>query len=371
MNIVLAFNVRRHKVNFQSDQEAEYDSRKTVYILKETIVSLGHKVRLVEADENFAAEIKKIKNKINLVFNATEGKFGEGREAYVPAILDNLNIPYTGSDPLILALALDKGTTKAVLAFYNIPTAPFQIFVHSSEKLNSLIKFPCFVKPNNEGSSRGIDEKSIVKNKRELYRRINFVIKKYRQPALVEEYLPGLEFSVGILGNYPKEKILPIMRLDFKKSKSSRCQIDTFFTKHLQRLPKSFIECPAKISLKLQKKINHLALKIYRLLRCKDLARIDFRLDKKGTPNFLEVNPLPAISYDDLCGFPRAAKIAGLNYQKMIAKIIDLACQRYHLPCTIKSHGYKAAVGYILKAPKGAPKRSHRCKPVVRGLSKK
>lgn len=327
MNIALVFNLRRKP--FSSYDEAEYDSKETVEVLKKTIESLRHEVLPVEADDNFYSRIKKLKNKIDLVFNIAEGKFGEGREAYVPAILDALQIPYTGSGPLTLALALDKGMTKAALACFGIPTARFQMISRTKEKLSPHLKFPLFVKPNSEGSSKGVSEESMVKKKEELFKKIDSIIKSYHQTALVEEYLPGPEFSVAILGNYPKEKVLPIMKINFNSIPNQKLPIDTFVLKHCLKLKNDFIECPAEISKKLEKILKSLSLKIYRILRCKDLARIDFRLDKKGAPNFIEINPLPNISFDLLCGYTRASSEAGFHYKIMIRKIIETACRRY------------------------------------------
>jgi D-alanine-D-alanine ligase len=328
MNIVLAFNIIHRQVTFENDAEAEHDSKETIKDLENAIKSHGYKLFSIEADENFYSNIKKIKEKIDLVFNMAEGKGGEGREAYVPAILDALNIPYTGSSPLTMALTLDKGLTKALLAHFGIPTSPFQIINCETEKINPNLKFPLFIKPNNEGSSKGIDEKSIINTKSDLQAKISFILKKYNQPALIEEYLPGQEFSAAILGNYPNETVFPIMHLNFGVAKNG-VKIDTFKLKQNKRLPEDFIICPAKISQKLENTIKDFSIIIYRALRCKDLARIDFRLNRAGAINFLEINPLPTISSNLLSGYQKAAKTAGLDYKTMIKKIIEVACVRY------------------------------------------
>jgi D-alanine-D-alanine ligase len=331
MKIALVYNLKRIKPNFKRDDEAEFDSQKTIQEIKNSLEKWGkHKAYLVEADENAYLKLKQLKNKIDLVFNIAEGKHGEAREAQIPAILEMLKIPYTGSGPLTLAICLDKALTKEILLYHKIPTSKFQLFLSENEPLNKQLKFPLFVKPNAEGSSKGIFFGSVFNNEKDLRKRIRFIIKKYKQGALVEEYLPGREFSVAILGNKGSEQIFPIMELDFSKNLKG-LSFDSFESKHIWELPENFIVCPAKISFKLEKKIKDICLKTFRVLGCRDLARIDLRLDKNGVPNILEINPLPAIGDRLLDGYPKAALTFGLNYEELINKIVEVACLRYHL----------------------------------------
>jgi len=338
MNIVLVFNIRHVKPSIEDSQaieEAEFDEPSTIKGISKALKKLGHRVFLVEANEKAYLKFKKLKPEIDLVFNVAEGIYGEDREAQIPAMLEMLQIPYVGSKPITQSICLNKAVTKEILLYHNISTANFQLFKSSKEKLKKDLKFPLIVKPNHEGSSKGIFQNSFVKNENELRTKVKEVIKKLKQAALAEEFLIGREFTVGLLGNNPAE-VLPPIELNFSFLPKNYIPMDSYEVKWLIDNPESDIEtvvCPAKIEKKLWKKIKEICLKTKEVLEILDWCRIDLRLDKKGAPNILEINQIPGIIPDpkENSRFPLAARTAGYTYEQMLDKIIKSACKRYNL----------------------------------------
>jgi len=338
MNIVLTFNLRHVKPslsNKQAIEEAEFDEPSTINGIAKALRKLGHRVFLVEANENAYLKLKKLKSKIDFIFNLAEG-FGQDREAQIPAMLEMLKIPYLGSKPITQAICLNKAKTKELLKFHHVPTAPFQIFKTGEEKVKKYLRFPLIVKPNSEGSSKGIFQNSFVKNESELRKKVKEVIKNLNQPALVEEFLEGREFSIGLLGNNPVE-VLPPVEINFSALPKNFVPLDSYEVKWLIDNPKSEVKtviCPAKIEKKLWKKIKEICLKTKETLEILDWCRIDLRLDRNGVPNVLEVNQIPGIIPDpkENSRFPLAAKAAGYTFEEMLKKIIESACKRYSIP---------------------------------------
>ena len=251
-------------------------------------------------------------------------------------MLEFLHIPYTGSDPLTLAICLDKSRTKEILSFYKIPTAPFFVIEHLSQLSPSTFDFPLFVKPLHEGSSKGIYNSCVVRNENELYEQVSTILSAYQQPVLVEKYLSGKEFTVAMLGNGNTVRILPIVEINFDSLPSNVNPIYSYEAKWIWDTidnPLDIYECPAKISSSLQKEIEQLCFKTFNVLRIRDWCRMDVRLDEHNIPNIIEVNPLPGIlpnPKDNSC-FPKSARTAGMNYDEMLCTVLDVACERYGL----------------------------------------
>jgi len=314
-----------------TDEFVEFDDMATISAIKNGIESGGHRVVLIEANED---AYEKLKNtKLDFVFNFAEGLRGESRESQIPSMLEMLKIPYTGSGPLTLAIALDKTRTKEVLIHHDIPTPEFQLFKYGNEKLKKNLKFPLFVKPNAEGSSKGITGKSLVHNEKELKKRVEFIIDHYHQPALVEEFLDGREFTVSILGNNPPN-VLPIVEVIFDNLPDDVPKFDCYEVKWIWDSPNSDVEtvvCPAKINKKLENRIKKVALETFNTMGCKDFCRIDMRLDKNNIPNVLEVNPIAGLIPDpkENSRFPKACYAAGMTYNEIILSILEAAKKRY------------------------------------------
>jgi D-alanine-D-alanine ligase len=315
------------------DTYAEWDTWETINAVKDAIKSF-HNVTLVEADENAFETLRQLKP--DIVFNIAEGFNGMSREAQIPAILDMLQIPYTGSDPLTLATCLDKARTKEILSYNKIPNPEF-LLVSDFDQINNLdFDYPLMIKPVSEGSSKGIFSSSFVKNFDELKNEAGRILKEYNQPALLEEFLPGREFTVAVIGNGDEAEVLPIVEIQYDDFPDDFVPIYSYEAKWILDTienPLEVFNCPAKIDKKLEKKIKNTVLQAYNILRCKDWCRIDVRLDKNGEPNIIEVNPLPGIlpNPEENSCFPKAARAAGMDYNEMINKVLLDAAKRYNL----------------------------------------
>jgi len=333
MRIGLTFNsLPEDNSRQKTDEFVEFDDMNTINSIKNALESGGHEVILIEANKDAYEKLKN--SKLDFVFNFSEGLHGNSRESQIPAMLEMLQIPYTGSDVLTLALALDKTRTKEILQFYGIPTPNFQLFRSTDETINKDLHFPLFVKPNAEGSSKGITGKSLVNNEKELRERIDFIIKKYHQPALVEEFLDGREFTISILGNDPP-RVMPIVEVIFSNLPDDVPKFDCYEVKWIFDSPNSDFEtvvCPGRIEKKLENKIKKIALKVFKVLDCKDFCRIDMRLDKNKVPNVLEVNPIAGLIPDpkENSRFPKACYTAGMTFNEIILSILNIAIKRYH-----------------------------------------
>jgi D-alanine-D-alanine ligase len=350
LKVVLTFNVKPESESFPEgvspiqkkheayqmkavDTFAEWDTWETINAVKDAL-EVFTEVTLVEADLSAFPKLQEINP--DIVFNIAEGFYGISREAQIPSMLDMLNIPYTGSDPLTLATCLDKSRTKEILSYYKLPTAKFLLVDNLNKLNNNDLKFPLIVKPISEGSSKGIFSSSFVKDNNELRKETERILFEYNQPALVEEFLPGKEFTAAVIGNGEDAEVLPIVEISYKDFPEDFIPIYSYEAKWIldsKENPLDIFSCPAKININLERKIKKLVLQTYNILRCKDWSRIDIRLDSDGEPNIIEVNPLPGILPDpnDNSCFPKAARTAGLSYNDMINKVLYAGAKRYKL----------------------------------------
>ena len=320
------------------DMYSEWDTEETVHAVRDAIAERFN-VLMVEADAG--AYEKLLKNRPFFAFNIAEGLTGPSREAHMPAMFEMLGIPYLASDPLTLAICLDKSRTKEILSYHRIPTAPFTVIRSMQEFEDARLRFPSIVKPLHEGSSKGIYNSSVVRNAEELEREVKMVLDTYRQPALVEEFLPGREFTLGILGNGDSVRVLPIVEIRFDALPPGANPIYSYEAKWLwdtTERPLEIYECPAKLTPELRQAIESISLRAYRLLGCRDWSRVDVRLDPAGRPNILEVNPLPGIlprPEDNSC-LPKAARTAGMTYGQLINTVLDIGLRRYGLAAPVQ-----------------------------------
>jgi len=350
LNVALTFNAKPEDSSFVEelspiqnnsgtqlqksvDTFAEWDTWETINAVKDAIETF-HKVELIEADQNAWEKLKE--SKCDIVFNIAEGFNGLSREAQIPAMLDMLKIPYSGADPLTLSICLDKARTKEILSYYKIPNAKFLVVDKPDQLKKFDLEFPLIIKPIGEGSSKGIYSSSFVNDKKELLLEVERILKEYNQPALIEEFLPGREFTAAILGNDGDAEVLPIVEISYKDFPDGFVPIYSYEAKWIldtREKPLNVFSCPAKLDPTLENEIKETALKTYKVLRCKDWSRIDLRLDKNNVPNIIEVNPLPGIlpNPEDNSCFPKAARTNGLNYKKMINKVLYVAAKRYRL----------------------------------------
>jgi D-alanine-D-alanine ligase len=316
-----------------ADLYAEWDDEVTVAAMEAALTKVGEVIRL-EATEDFPLRLRE--GRPDIVFNVAEGLWGPSREAHVPAFCEFWNVPYTGSDPLTLAICLDKARAKEILAHHGIPTAQFTVVSPGDrlDRLPALPSLPVVVKPVHEGSSKGITQASLCRTRVEVERAIGVVRRRYRQPALVERWLPGREFTCAILGNGPGTRLLPPVEVDFDALPKGAAPLYSYEAKWIWDTPDRPLEifrCPASVSRSLGREIERTVLAAYRVLRCRDWARIDIRCDGRGVPHILEVNPLPGVLPDpemNSC-FPKAARAAGLDYGAMIRAVLAAGAARY------------------------------------------
>jgi len=250
-------------------------------------------------------------------------------------ICEELEIPFTAAGSETLVITLNKAKTKEILENNRIATPKFQIFENEDDELLEDMKFPLLVKPLLEGSSKGLLNENLVNDNESLRKIIKKIKINYGQPAIVEEFLNGREFTVSVIG-YENPIILPIVEIKFDHLPKNIHPMDSYEAKWIYDNPNAKIDplvCPAEIDKELENKIKEVALKTFKVLDCKDWARIDIRLDKDGVPNVLEVNALPGFMKDpkENSRLPRAAYAFGWSYRELIGEIIKSAKERYNL----------------------------------------
>ena len=324
------------------DAFGDFDSLETVRIIQNAIETDGHETKLLLADKNLPKALEDYNP--DICFNDAEGIQGDAREAQTPAMLEMLNIPYTGSRIMANAIALDKTLTKRIWRDYGLPVAKFQEFATGEEPLARELEFPLFVKPAREGSGMGIDNNSTVMTERELRERVKYIINAYKQPALVETFLPGNEYTVGQIGGsqarlysrhpewYDADGFhqMPVLELD--SIKAATPGIYGYAAKAELPGEKGAPEyiCPADIEPELERELQHIGLQAHIALGALDVSRVDIRLDAKGNPQLMEINPLPGLTpgYSDLC---IQAAAEGIFYDDLILEILYLAAGRWGL----------------------------------------
>ncbi len=325
LKVGFTFNVKRIKPTAEGeDREAEYDSPTTLQAIREAIASHGHEVVDLEA----TAELPMVlaSTPVDVVFNIAEGFRGRNRESQVPALLELLDIPYTGSDPATLSLALDKALAKRVVRAAGIDTPNFQLMSSGRERLDKqFTRWPLMVKPVAEGSSKGVISKSVCHTEAELREVVKELVERYQQPALIEEYIGGREFTVGLLGERRPE-VLPPMEIVFT-DKSDKTPIYKFEDK-LEENDRIRYEVPAKVEPAQLERLRTSARTAFMSLGCRDVARIDFRMDEAGRIYFIECNPLPGLTpgWSDLV---LIAQGDGMDYRTLIGEILSGAIRRY------------------------------------------
>jgi D-alanine-D-alanine ligase len=350
MNVAVLANLKKNAPTWPGmppDKWDDLDSEETIEDILHALESGGHRATFLEGDPTLFDNLRKVKP--DLCFNICEGHFGDGREAQVPAMLEMLRIPYTGSRVLTLALALDKPMTKRVLSYHNLPTPPFQSFERQDEPLDPDLKFPLFVKPSREGTGMGVSPESIVRNDSELRTQLQRVFERYGETALVEHFIEGREVTVGVVGNLG----LPVARRIPEDEEAPRIWTGLHFFPPLEVDMTAYPEeeagiytsrikvemahdfhylCPAPLSDERVEELEWLAAAVFRVTGCLDVARVDFRFDANDgdKPYILEVNPLPGLNpgYSDLCV---EAAADGWTYEELINEIVDQAAQRYGL----------------------------------------
>lgn len=351
MEIALVANLKQYTPSCPDgspDRWLDLDSWETIQSIAIAMEQGGHRVTFLEGDKSLYNNLDAVKSEI--CFNICRGHFGASGEAQVPAILDLLHIPYTGSTNLTLALAADKPMTKRILIYHGLPTPAFQVFEHENETLDPRLHFPLWVKSNRIGTNPDINPnigtESLVHDQNQLRTQIRHVIDRYRQPALVEQSIEGRRITAGIVGNliapfardipgdetagriFQGLNILPLLEVD------TAAYLTTDSAGNTETNPVSNIvyRCPPLLPEARVEDLRWLAAITFRVMGCLDLACIDFQLDANDNdkPYILNVNPLPGLTPEvsELC---LAAKANDWTYDGLINRILDEAIQRHQL----------------------------------------
>ncbi len=324
MRVGLTYDLREDWVWKDSDPKdanAEFDKPATIEQLTTALASEGHDVVPIG---NVHSLIRKLPDlDVDIVFNICEGLRGRNRESQVPILLEMNDVPYVGSDALTLGLTLDKSLAKKCFRADRIPTPRFFVARHADD-LEGLdrIGFPLIVKTCYEGTSKGLTDQSRVDNITQLKQQVDFITRTYQQPALVEEFIPGMEFTVAVLGNGPYEP-MPVVQvcIDGKVDLG-----DLFYTFDYVTSSSLRYICPPKIPAQLDEALKDLAVRTCRSVGCRDFGRVDFRVDARMQPQVLEINPLPCLGHEDIFNiFPQ---VIGSTYNRTINRILQIAGER-------------------------------------------
>lgn len=326
LRVGITYNLKKdftQQGNLPVDFLEEFDAEETIDAIRDVLEGEGYEVIKLGGDIGLLDRLRQAS--VDVVFNIAEGHEGRNREAHIPALLEFLSIPYTGSDPLTLSLTLDKAMAKRVVMSQGIPTPPFKK-VTRIEDLDGLdLHYPLFVKLCYEGSSKGVRLDSKILDLPSLIKKTRWLLDHYGSPILVEEFISGPEFTVGILGN-EDPFVLGVMQIEIKGQPPE----DSIYSLEIKREWEEKVKyhCPPPIDPILLKKVEEVALHAYRVLECRDVSRVDLRVGENGTPYFLEVNPLPGLSpvYGDLVILARSM---GWDYPRLVKTIFDYALKRY------------------------------------------
>lgn len=329
LRVGLIYNLQRVSGEVD-DREAEFDSEETVATIAEAIGSWGYEVERLEAKARMVERL--LEEPPDLVFNIAEGRVAtRGREAHVPAILEFLGIPYVASDAATMVVTLDKGLAKQTVAAEGIATPEGRVVRGGGRLQMGLrpdeLEYPVVVKPLAEGSSKGIDAGCLVESADGLEACLERVVGRYPAGAIVERYLPGREFTVGVLEDESGLHVLPPLEIVFEDSDGGPTLYSYDVKQETATAGGVRFEAPAQVDRRLERALKRVAAGAFRALGCRDVARIDLRLDEQREPNFLECNPLPGLvpGFSDL---PVAAEAVGLSYRELIGRILSPAVER-------------------------------------------
>ena len=308
-------------LGFKEEDVAEFDSDVTIDAIEQTIRELGHIPDRIGHARTLCRRLV-AGDRWDLVFNIAEGLHGRNREAQVPCLLDMYDVPYSFSDPLVCAVTLDKAVAKRIVQSSQLHTPRFHVVKDETDLRDVDLAYPLFAKPIAEGTGKGIDKTSRVESPSQLRELCLTLLKRYGQPVLVEEFLPGREFTVGILGTGAQARILGTMEVCIRQNAET-----TIYTYEVKEKCDDFVDYHRPERTPAVEAVERLALGSYRALELRDGGRVDIRMDRFGEPAFMEINPLPGLNpqHSDL---PYIARQEGLSYRQLIGSILDSALER-------------------------------------------
>lgn len=322
MKIGLTYDLRQDYLDmgYGEEETAEFDKESTVEGIERALQSLGHNTERVGHIKNLVQALSAGK-KWDLVFNIAEGMYGLAREAQVPALLEAYQIPYVFSDAFTLAVTLDKGLTKTIVRNFDIPTADFFVLKDITDIAKVNLPYPLFAKPIAEGTGKGINANSKIKDKDQLEKVCKYLLETFKQPILIETFLSGDEFTVGITGTGDDAKVVAVMEIVL--GEKAEAEIYSYSNKDNYEDRVSY----NLASFENAKKCEEVALAAWRALGCRDGGRVDVRMDANGVANFIEVNPLAGLNYitSDL---PIMCGLKGISFNDLIKEIVNSAEKR-------------------------------------------
>jgi D-alanine-D-alanine ligase len=322
MKVGITYDLRDDylKQGFTMEETAEFDKQDTIDAIEQAVQKAGFETEKIGNVKALCHQLVAGK-RWDIVFNICEGFYGIGREAQVPALLDAWNIPYVFSDPLVMALTLHKGMTKSVIRDAKIPTADFTV-VHSPDEIKGVdLPFPLFVKPVAEGTGKGINSKSIIESYSQLEEVVSYLLATFKQPVLVEKFLSGREFTVGIVGTGENAKSISVMEVILKQNAEKN--VYSYFNKEEYLTVVEYALAEGEIAAACEK----VAIGSWRELGCQDGGRVDLRCDEKGIPHFIEVNPLAGL-HPINSDLPILASKKGIGYEELIRMIMQSALSK-------------------------------------------
>jgi D-alanine-D-alanine ligase len=326
LTIGLVYDLRTDYLaeGYSAEEVAELDTEATIAALADGLRELGHRVDRIGHGRALCQRLV-AGDRWDLIFNVAEGLHGRSREAQVPAVLEMYGLPYVGSDPLVCAATLDKAVAKELVAAAGLPTPRHRVVRVPAEAVAGDLRFPLFAKPIAEGTGKGVGPASRIDSPAALAAVCTDLLARFQQPVLVEEYLPGREFTVGILGTDQEARVLGTLEVRIHPDAPA-----TDYSYEVKELSEAYVDYVPLEDSRLQQAVESLALAAYRALQCRDMGRVDLRLDAAGRPSFMEVNPLPGLhpTHSDL---PMIATAAGLSYPALLGAIVDSAVARLGL----------------------------------------